>query len=108
MSGSFDVHLPSLDEYVGKNGQLGDDVRNAASDQLAGLRSLPADMLGNLGHENGLHGHLISQISKLHDHVHATADSIHRLGGAVKGARSDYDYNEEDHGSRFDRINKHA
>lgn len=103
----IDVHLPALEAYADKNRRLADDVRGVALGKLAGLRSLPADMFGDLGHESGLHGHLGSQIGDLHDHVHSTADAIHHLGGSVRDAYTDYVLNDQDQQHIFNRLNEH-
>jgi len=102
----IDVHLPALQVYVSKNGQLADDVRGVATGKLAGLRSLPADLFGDLGQESGLHGHLGSQIGELHDHVHATAEAMHGLGRSVHDAHNDYVQNDQDHQDIFTRLNE--
>ena len=101
----IDVHLPALQAYVSKNGQLADDIRGIAAAKLAGLRSLPPDMFGDLGQESGLHGHVGSQIGELHDHVHATAGTIHGLGRSVSDAHTDYVLNDQDHQDIFNRLN---
>lgn len=98
----FSVEYGDLDEYVAKNGGIADGVAGTADAHLSG--SIPSDMFGDLGEETGLHGHLSNTISQLHDHVHATSHSVRSLGHAVHRARTDYQYNEDDHSEHFNKI----
>lgn len=98
------VELSALTGYVTRANGLADDVRDVAGARLAAHRSLPADLLGDLGDETGLHGVLAAHIAGLHDHMHALADAVGSLGTAVGGAHADYEIDEQAHAQTFRRL----
>lgn len=97
--------LDQLGGYAGKTADLSDEVRQAATRHLAN-QHIGADMLGDLGEESGLHAHLSSAISGLHDAAHTSASYLGSLGEAVARARDDYQADERLHSERFRTIER--
>lgn len=92
--------LSALSGYASRNAGLADDV-GGVSGTLACSRSLPADLLGDLGEETGLHGELATHINDLHSHVGELSGSVGGLGIAVNRARGDYEQDEQDRATNF-------
>lgn len=97
----FQVDPAALADYSARMTSLAADVRQVAVSRLAGNRAVPADAFGDVGREAGVHTALSAHISQLHDHVHATADTVADLGAKVGVAHADYRYDEQDKADRF-------
>ena len=97
----FHVETAALAGYSTRMAALASDVHQVAATRLAGNRSVPADAFGDVGREAGVHTALSAHISQLHDHVHATADTVADLGAKVGVARDDYTVDEQDKAERF-------
>ncbi len=98
------VELSALSGYAKRARGLAQDVRAVATGQLAGHRSIPPTLLGDLGEETGVHAALAARISELHDHLHELADSMGSLGEAAARARRDYETDEQDAAASFHRL----
>jgi hypothetical protein len=97
----FQVDPTALSGYSSRMATLAQDVHQIAANHLAGNCSVPADAFGDVGREAGVHTALSAHISRLHDHVRATATTVSDLGGRVSVAHNDYAFNEQDEADRF-------
>jgi hypothetical protein len=96
--------MSDLGEYVGRNGQLSDDIGGATERHLAGHLAISSTMFGDLGEESGLHGAVSDHLNQMHGHVHRLAGSVRDLGQAVDGAKGDYQADEEYHANTYRKI----
>jgi hypothetical protein len=99
--GRFQVDPTALTGYAARMATLATDVHQVAAARLAGNRSVPADTFGDVGREAGVHSALSAHISRLHDHVHATAATVADLGTKVGVAHDDYAFDEQDKAEGF-------
>lgn len=98
------VELSALSAYAARSHELAGEVQAIAAGRLAAHAAVPADLLGDLGEETGLHRALGGHLAALHDHVHSLAGSVSGLGTAVAGARTDYELDEQDQADQFRRL----
>lgn len=102
---NIQADLGELGGYSAKASGLSERIGSIAGRHLAD-QHIGADLLGDLGEESGLHGHIAATVQTLHGAANSGASYVGSLGEAVAGARDDYHADERSHADAFRKIER--